>query len=179
MGGVKYVSPTVYDTIGCSHLSSYMKFVFAGWFISRHGLFEKVFSHRTCFEVCCVLAFAAYIVRHYLHHGTALYLMQPCLVYVIVTLFYRMKDRTNRAKNTLQQWGKNSLEIYSLHYFFIRTCSLPVVYAFTEGQNLEFVEIILAGVIAVVMCLVCVWWGRLINMSGVFGYLCFGNRTKQ
>ena len=90
-----------------------------------------------------------------------------------------MKDRTNRAKNTLQQWGKNSLEIYSLHYFFIRTCSLPVVYAFTEGQNLEFVEIILAGVIAVVMCLVCVWWGRLINMSGVFGYLCFGNRTKQ
>lgn len=105
--------------------------------------------------------------------------MQPCLVYVIVAIFYHLKDKTNVVKDLLQKWGKNSLEIYSLHYFFIQTCSLPSVYEFTMGHNLEFVEIVLAVVLVVTMCLVCVYIGGLIKMSYLFGYLCFGNRNKK
>lgn len=179
LGGKKLLPTVVYNMLGCSHLVSYMPFVFAGFFITRYGLFDKVFSNRMLFETCSSLCVIAFVIRYYFHHGTALYLMQPCLVYIIVAIFYRLRDKSNIVKDTFQQWGKNSLEIYSLHYFFIHTCCLPVVYKFTMGHNLEFAEIFLAVVLAVAMCTVCVYIGSLIKMSELFGYLCFGNRNKN
>lgn len=90
-----------------------------------------------------------------------------------------MREKSSHIKETFQKWGKNSLEIYSLHYFFIHSCYLPYVYKFTMNNNLELVEIILATVLAVVICLLCVFIGDIIKMSKLFGYLCFGNKKNN
>lgn len=174
IGGVKLLSPTIYNILGCNHITNYMPYIFLGFFIKQFSLFDKVFSNRLLFEAAAVLAFCAFITRHYLHHGTAIYLLSPCLVFVIVTAFYRMREKSSHIKETFQKWGKNSLEIYSLHYFFIQSCYLPYVYKFTMNNNLELVEIILATVLAVVICFLCVFIGDIIKMSKLFGFLCFG-----
>lgn len=178
-GGVKLLSPTIYNILGCNHITNYMPYIFLGFFIKQFSLFDKIFSNKLIFEGTAVLAFFAYITIHYLHHGTAVYLLSPCLVFVIVTAFYRMREKSSHIKETFQKWGKNSLEIYSLHYFFIHSCYLPYVYKFTMNNNLELVDIILATVLAVVICLLCVFIGDIIKMSKLFGYLCFGNKKNN
>lgn len=90
-----------------------------------------------------------------------------------------MREKSSHIKETFQKWGKNSLEIYSLHYFFIQSCYLPYVYKFTMNNNLELVEIILATALAVVICLLCVFIGDIIKMSKLLGYLCFGNKKNN
>lgn len=179
IGGVKLLSPTIYNILGCNHITNYMPYIFLGLFITKFGLFDKIFSNRLLFEAASVLAFCAFIIRHYLHHGTAIYLLSPCMVFVVVSALYLMRDKKTHIKGIFQKWGKNSLEIYSLHYFFIHSCYLPCIYKFTMKNNLEFVEIILAVALGMIICSSCVFIGNIIKISNLFGYLCFGNKKNN
>lgn len=153
-----------------------MPYIFIGLYIKRFGVFDKLFSYVHLFDIAVMLAILAFVIRHYFHHGTALYLMAPCMVYVIVTLFYRYRDVVSPIKKVFQWWGKNSLEIYSLHYFLLHTCCFPFVYQATMSNNAETIELVAASVFAFFICCICVYVGNLIKNSEWLGYLCFGNK---
>jgi len=161
--------------LGWNHVVAYIPYIFAGHIINKYSLQEKIFSCSLLYNSAFILTVITFIVRQYLHHGTALYLLSPCAVVAVVSFFYRYKDNNNQLKKILQNLGKQSLEVYTLHYFFIHSCYINFVSKDTISQ-VVFIEIVIVVLLASLISLSCMYIGKLIKTNSWLGYICFGIR---
>lgn len=166
----------MYTLLGWNHLTNLMPFVFAGYFLRRYDCFGKAFSNVTLFNVATLIIVVLVVSGYVGIRRLASMLLSASIVYVIVALFYRYRDSCNFVKRELAYWGRHSLEIYCIHYFFIELCKLPIIYEYTMHRQCLVVELLAATILSLLFCYMSVYVCRLLTQSSWMAYICFGQR---
>lgn len=168
----------MYALLGWSHITNFMPFVFAGYFIRRYDCFDRIMSSVTIFNVVSLLLIALVMLERIGICQLSI-MLSVCIVYVIVALFYRYRDKGGFVKRELSYLGSHSLDIYCLHYFFIDSCVLPFVYEYTMKRQCYFVELMAATVLSILFCYMSVYVCKLLTQSSWMAYICFGLRNQK
>ena len=165
----------MYTLLGWNHLTGLMPFVFAGYFLRRYDCFGRIMTNGNLFNVASMLVVVLVFLGYMGIHRFSI-LLSASVVYVIVALFYRYRDSSNFVKRELAYWGRHSLEIYCIHYFFIHSCKLPIIYEYTMHRQCSVVELLAATILSVLLCYMSVYVCRLLTQSSWMTYICFGQR---
>lgn len=153
-------------------------YILAGHLIMKYGLSDTIFNKEKYYSVAAIVAIACWIVMTYFQHGRAVYLFAPCMVYLLFSLFYRMRDTQSGFVNTtLQQWGERSLEIYVLHYFLLHSIYIYLPHEYFSF-NSGFIILLANIVLSTIIVLACIFISRIIKTSSWLGYICFGETIK-
>lgn len=173
--GVGKMPEPAYLLMGWGHLANLMPFIFAGYFLRKYDCFSKIMSNITLFNVATSV-FVVFAILRYNGFMQLSIVFSTCTVYVIVALFYRYRDSCNFIKRVLSFWGRHSLEIYCIHYFFIHSCKLPFLYEYTMHRQCSLVELLASALLSSVFCYLSIYVCKLITQSSWMAYICFGQR---
>ena len=165
----------MYTLLGWNHLTNLMPFVFAGYFLRKYDCFDMVMSSGMAFNVASMLA-VALVFLECMGIRQLSVVLSASIVFVIVSLFYRYRYYGNFVKRELAYWGRHSLDIYCIHYFFINMCKLPLVYEYTMHRQCSFVELLAATILSILFCYMSVYVCRLLTQSSWMAYICFGQK---
>lgn len=172
------VGSLAYLTLSWDRMIWLFPYILAGHLIMKYNMLDIIFSKEKWYSIIIIIAIACWITMVYFQHGRARYLLTPCLVYLIFSLFYRVRDKnTGLLHKTLLQWGGQSLEIYVIHVFLLHS-----TYVYMPREYLTFNSgflILLANIVlSTIIVLSSIYISRIIKTSHWLGYICFGEKYK-
>ena len=149
---------------------------FLGYMVKKYkGLNEFVFS-----KVGYSIMLLAYVLCLFLDYREIWYYIGiPMGVFAALffaNLFQRREQQTSLVEKELARLGRNSLDIYIYHFFFLWTISLHPVgtYCYETGNMLLFV--LIAAGLSVVIAYICLLVGYILKSSTLLQTIIYGNR---
>lgn len=99
-------------------------------------------------------------------------------VFLVLSIFRRYRDdlgRAHRAGRVLQFVGRRTLDIYLIHYFFIKS-NLTVMFPDFGAMQSPFAEFIVSFLVAVVIIACCLLVSAVIRTSPFMAHFLFGQK---
>ena len=99
-------------------------------------------------------------------------------VFLVLSIFRRYRDELSRAHKTgrvLQFVGRRTLDIYLIHYFFIKS-NLTVMFPDFGAMHSPFAEFIVSFLVAVVIIACCLLVSAVIRTSPFMAHFLFGQK---
>lgn len=151
--------------------------------------FHKLVDNKFFTTVMFILAFVMpYIYPSFFKIAKELMILPR--LWCIYAIFYNARqffDEPNIVSKGLSLIGRNTLEIYFLHYFLLfkmSHCELLLQHCFgnlnwfmTSSEWL--LEIIIVSGVSIFLCFVCIAIKRLLNSFSIVSELCFGPQKTQ
>lgn len=149
---------------------------FFGYMVKKYQkLKDFVFSN-----IGYTIALIVYVVGLYLSYKEFWYYIGiPMGLFAaafFANLFHRRENELSFVERELARLGRNSLDVYIFHYFFLWTISLHPVgtYCFETGNLLLFV--LVAAVLSVIIAYLCLLVGYILKSSSLLQTIIFGKR---
>lgn len=102
-----------------------------------------------------------------------MFLLQFAGIFCIIYLIFKIKDKNNTVLNILNFIGRNSLDIYLFHYFFIHVGYMKVVgNYFLEYPNF-ILETIITFIYAIIIVYCSIYTGKLLRESKIISKVLF------
>lgn len=150
------------------HCATYYPFFFLGFMARRYDVLSYVLSHNWTFT----LAVAVYAVAFNLHPDIHLvknlierFALPVAGTVVLVYLFGRREQEESRVENALLFFGRNSLNIYLIHFFLIRYIHLETCVAWLTETGNTFVELLMTAALSILVATASVYIGRFFMQS--------------
>lgn len=171
------------------HWNLYIYFCF-GVLSSRYNLIEKVMSKNWVYTIALmVFGFFTYWITIEGHHIVK-QSVTGCVIPIsaIVMLTYLFKEGlsgTSKIEQWLQKLGEHSLEVYTLHLFFMfpmyRVGEYVIKHAGDVGgaQLIFIVQMITSLLVSVIIVYMCYLVMNIINKSSVLSLLLLGRKVKN
>lgn len=181
-------SGRVADVLSLDYTFTYMQYFAAGLVVSIYkGHFEKIISSAWTLWGS-LMTYVALFVLGRMAPEMALARPATTLIgllqgYVGTVMMFCLVIRLSRLKwldKALVYTGKNTMDVYMLHYFFIP----PLVFlqAFLLNPWHFLPEFVLIGSLAVILIMICLLIGRLVRSSKILSIVLFGrwdNKTQS
>lgn len=144
---------------------------------------QKILSYKYVSSVLLVIC----LVTYNLFGGGKILVLDVLLMYFVFQYIETRFSRPgNRLTNILSVIGRNTLEIYFVHFFLLFT--IPVVPEWLNRLSSDVCignascnslpEFVIVGTISIFLCYVCVVIKNVINLFPLVSELCFGPRKK-
>lgn len=168
----------VRDILGVPNLFYYYVFFIAGFMTRKYGWFEKLFNNRRLYELSCCLYCVLFLASFKINAISRFNILSIWGIVCIVSIFYKMKDKSYPILKHFERWGKHSLSIYVLHYFFVVWCDLRVMTGYFKANQTDTLQIFFTLFLSISFCYACLFLCRLIKTSSVLSFICFGDKLR-
>lgn len=144
-----------------------------GWFFRKE---EEILTKNLVYTMCIFASFAIFFINQQL-----LYRFKVAGFFICIVLYILFKKNDDRLPSFLTVFGKNSLEIYTLHWFllpnllFNEDCLFRQNKQVVNSDNLLLL-IIITGVIGYVICKASIVLSTIINESRFLSLVCWGKK---
>lgn len=167
-----------------AHLNMFPYFCLGAWVKRNKNAVRKVIDHPaflTTVQILCVaisyLMIKFYWFRNAVPYNMFFYYVAGVLGVIIVATFFRKYQssftRETRLGKGLQYIGRNTLDIYLLHYLFLPNVQ-PDISAFLTRSNNPLLEFLVSGLFALMIVGMCLLLSRLIRVNPWMGRWLFG-----
>ena len=176
----KYISSleidaNIFSVIQLSQIIHFWPFFFAAATINKYKIQDKLFSNNNIFTVSLLVFIVMFLYKEYytINKLTIMFLLQFAGIFCIIYLIFKIKDKNNTVLNILNFIGRNSLDIYLFHYFFIHVGYMKIVgNYFLEYPNF-IMETIVTLVYALIIVYCSIYTGKLLRESKVISKVLF------
>ena len=178
---LNYIVPARWnDVFSLWMLKLYWPFFICAYFVRQMNVLPLLTKRNYIFSISLI----GYVVGFLLYrngHPHLFHLNAFLFIAAIIYVFMMSEQHENTATKALSYFGRQTLEIYILHFFIIHLTSLEMVGNwFVETGNV-FLEIITGIIYSVIVAYICIMAGKLLHLSNfinniVFG--CFVNKWK-
>lgn len=157
-----------------NQLIIYWPFFLVAAMINKYQLQDKLFSNNNLFTVSLLVFGGLFIYKEYAPiDNLMMYPLQFAGIFCIIYLVYKVKDMKNSTLDRLNVIGRNSLDIYIFHYFYIHVGYMKVVgNYFLEYPNF-IMETIVTLVYALIIVYCSIYTGKLLRGSKVISKVLF------
>ena len=174
------------DKLYLAHLNMFPYFCLGAWVKQNKDAVRKVIDHPaflTVAQILCVaisyLMIKFYWFRNAVPYNMFFYYVAGVLGVIIVATFFR-KYQSSFTKETrlgkgLQYIGRNTLDIYLLHYLFLPKLQLDISAFLTRNYN-PLLEFLVSGFFALMVVGMCLLVSRLIRVNPWMGRWLFGGK---
>lgn len=162
------------NAIQFTQLILYWPFFFIAALINKYQLQDKLFSNNNLFTVSLLVFGGLFIYKEYAPiDNLIMYPLQFAGIFCIIYLVYKIKDKKNATLDRLNVIGRNTLDIYIFHYFFIHVGYMKVVgNYFLEYPNF-IMEAIVTFIYAMIIVYCSIYTGKLLRESKVISKVLF------
>ena len=162
------------NAIQFTQLVVYWPFFFVAALINKYQLQDKLFSNNNLFTVSLLVFGGLFIYKEYAPiDNLMMYPLRFAGIFCIIYLVYKIKDKKSTALDRLNVIGRNSLDIYIFHYFFIHVGYMKVVgNYFLEYPNF-ILETIVTLIYAMIIVYCSIYTGKLLRESKVISKVLF------
>ena len=112
------------------------------------------------------------------HEGVFNHFIQILIILILIVILYVFKKRENDdsyMEKVLAFIGKNSLDVYVLHYFFFLIINLRGLALWFKSTGNILIESIMLVVFASGISLLCIYLGKLLKQSNLIGKYVYGH----
>lgn len=157
-------------------IGRFLLYFYAGFFLKKYYAIEWI-RNKYCFTISSILFIAGTVVYvcGYVH---AFRLAAFCGVLCFYNLFANMDTIENKMLAFLEHIGKNSLDVYLLHYFFFIIYNSVVGGGNYRGNN-EFIIALICVGNAVVLSYMCTIIGKILHRIDWCDKILYGNIAKS
>lgn len=152
----------------------YWPFFFTAALINKYKLSEKLFSNNNLFTFSLLIFGGLFIYKEYSSiDNLMMYPLQFAAIFCIIYLIYKIKDKHNTVLDKLNHIGRNSLDIYIFHYFFIHVSYMKIIgNYFLEYPNF-IIETIVTFCYSIVIVYCAIYTGKLLRESKIISKILF------
>ena len=172
----KTVSESWYNFLGLYHLRTFWPYFYGGFLVRKYHIINYADTHDWVYAVCLVVALPLMIlsvVRNYYFSFPGCF----AICFVLVLLLRRRNSCQTKITKELSRAGRNSLDAYIFHFFFLRLKgglsfpSLGMWFRSTENYVLEFFVLL---IIAIFIAYLSMGVGYIIRQSKILNKVFFG-----
>lgn len=165
--GWKWTAQT-HDPLCLLNCGNFYFFFILGVFCSKYGLIDKMMRHNILFTMGLMgyMVLFDFVAPFHAFGSIVKHIVLPlCALLVVIPLFVKREHESSFVECQLEYIGKNSLDIYVLHYFLITNINLDVVDEWLQMSGNLFLSIMMTSFLSIVIAYVCVGVGNALRQS--------------
>lgn len=170
------------DVMCLLNAASFYPFFVMGYIVKKYNLMEKLQRQNWIFSISLItylFMFAFPFQNHALHTLTWRLLMPLTGILSCLLVFANRENEDSWIERQLSFIGKNTLDVYILHYFLISSINLTMVGQWFDGTNNGLLATILAIIITVPITYLSVYAGKLLRKSKFLNDYAFGDIFRK
>lgn len=173
---------TLTDVMCLLNASSFYPFFVMGYMVKKYDWMEKLQRQNWIFTVS-VLAYLfmlAFPSQHHALHTLTWRLLMPMTGILSSLLFFANRENENTwIERQLSFIGKNTLDIYILHYFLISSIHLTIVGQWFNDTNNGLLAAVLAIIVSVPVTYLSIYAGKFLRKSKFLNDFAFGDIFRK
>lgn len=156
----------------------YWPFIYFGLLLRRKQIFNVLIKQKTL-PLFCFIAFSIIYVLSIKLHCSILNFFSYCYsISIIIFLMmlgvniWHSRDAQNELENIISIIGRNTLQIYVLHFFTFKLLNLPILKEYLANHNTGIDNFILTPIIAIIIAFICIIIRKIlykIHLGFIFG----------
>lgn len=176
---IAIIPNSINDLIGYNIMVNNYIFIFLGVIIKKHNLIDSILKN----DLLYAFSFLVFFIKLFfcdtilLNNEYLNIVVGICCSLLFTSFFYRLSDNYI-FKNQLIVFGRQSLEIYIFHYFFIFALILPQSGVFFNQNNLSVFEIILVVFFSIVIIFLSLFVSKIISQSKYLRLFVLGKKDS-
>lgn len=162
----------------------YWPFFYAGYLFRQYHIADYIFTHNYAFTVALIsyIPLLSLLLSNPSLSGNGLSarLLGWCISFAFIIsafyLFHGREQNNSFLENELARIGRNSLDVYIYHYFFIGTSIInlsPLGNWFAQSRN-TFLELITALILAILVTYLSIGIGCIVKKSNLLSRVVYG-----
>lgn len=137
-------------------------FFLIGYFSRKYNLVSLLQRNTSLVAIALIVFIAAYIAIEYigLTQGKYTKIAGISMSAVLVYAFSKREDTTTAIENQLSFIGRNSLEVYIFHYFFLYNLNVNFIQTWALNTHNGLLELVFIASISIIITYlsICVGW---------------------
>lgn len=172
----KYTAQTK-DYFCMLNCGNFYPFFILGVMTTKYNLLDKMHKANWLFSLCIVAYAFLFCVDMPFHALVSLnkHIFLPfCMVYIVVTLFVGRHGAMSYGEKILDFVGKRTLDIYVIHYFFIKMIHLKYLGINWEVTDNSLLMFIVAVGLSVVITALSIGVGYILHKGKIIEKIVYG-----
>lgn len=164
------------------HCATYYPFFIIGFMARRYGWTDYVLHHNWTFTAglaAYAVAFTLHPSVHFMENLCLRFIVPVAGAVVLVYWFGRREQEETRVERMLQFFGRNSLNIYLLHYFFLPVVRLQPWVAWLVSTDNMLLEWCLTASLALLIATLSVYVGKFFMQSRIVRNCVYGEFANK
>ena len=171
------ISNNVIDMLQLNQLVQYWPFFFLGFFLNQRNYMTYLFTKNLIYTLSLLVYISLFAWNYYYGIGNlVLYIYQLAGVLVLSFLFWKMKERKAKVLQHLAYIGRNTLDIYIFHYFFIHAAYMKCIGIYLVDYPNIILELMLTGGYALIITYASIGVGMIIRSSNFLSMVLFNKK---
>ena len=150
-------------------------FFILGYFARKYNWMEWLVNNNWLFTIALLSFIPVYVM---FHEGVFNHFIQILIILILIVILYVFKKRENDdsyMEKVLAFIGKNSLDVYVLHYFFFLIINLRGLALWFKSTGNILIESVMLVVFASGISLLCIYSGKLLKQSNLIRKYVYGH----
>lgn len=136
-----------------------------------------MFTKNLIYTLSLLVYISLFAWNYYYGIGNlVLYIYQLAGVLVLSFLFWKMKERKAKVLQHLAYIGRNTLDIYIFHYFFIHATYMKCIGIYLVDYPNIILELMLTGGYALIITYASIGVGKVIRSSNFLSMVLFNKK---
>lgn len=167
------------------NLFKLLPFFFLGCLLkANEQQLKRLLAHKTCvIIVSSVLILGCAIILHtsiYDHHSVFVRFLSslfPILAFLLIFLSFGKQFENKKVAIVLSRYGKDSLEIYLIHFFVLASLSYLIGLEFLTNLCPDIIIYLILFIVSVPIASICLYISRLLMHVGIYRYIFFTEKN--
>ena len=164
--------PEPYKTLfSTDKVAKFYMFFLMGRFVNTYSLFNSLFKNQWVYSFCVVAYFSLFIKFGYDLQGVnAMSFVLPVCGIIVLTNMVEKNQMLLNYHGVLASIGKNSLEIYLVHFLFLSLIPKEII----DSCGSVYLQLFVLLLLSVVCIMVSLAMAKFIHGSNILDFLLFG-----
>ena len=171
-----HLQTSIQNVIGVNHLYGFWFLFFIGFLCKRYDFTSFIEQHNWVFSAALLFVVIRLIWQPL---GSIPKLPELANILVLFYLFLKRESTNTFLENQLAYIGRNSIDVYILHYFIVNNLHLkPFGNFFIQNGN-YFLEGIFTFILSLIIIYISILIGYILRKSEWMNDIVFGNIAKK
>lgn len=156
--------------------NNYLAFIF-GVFSTKYGLIEKIINNNWCYTVSFIgyIVLFGYVCPVSVVNSLLKHVIVPLFaIVVILTVFIRRENDNSIIERCLEFLGKQTLDIYILHYFLIVNLNFVVIDRWFQETGNFILSGMFVFMVSLLIAYITIGFGYIIHKSSIIEKIVYG-----
>lgn len=173
------ISPyLVSGILGLNSMISMWPFFMLGYLVRKYNWLHKIYEMPIVYSLAILSIAPLYLIfssKTFIHF---IQLLNIAFIIVLMVLFHAREKKESVFEKMLGNIGRNSLDVYILHYFFLSAINLPLLGPWFCNTHNYFLELVLLILLAIPVAGCCIIIGRILRKSDFIQVIFYGNISR-
>jgi len=165
------------DSLCLLNATSFFPFFILGHFIRKYNFMNILMRHKLVFTVSLIGYIAFFCIEFPLHilNSISFRFVQPLLAIATLYCIFLMRDTQNSyIDRTLAFIGRNTLDIYVLHYFLVSSINFQATSLWLQKTDNSLLAFAIASVLGILIVFSSIFIGKLLKQDTILRKYAFG-----